>query len=147
MQSRSLPFDLISGSPDIWIDIRAELRRTRDRILKIESQIDGGLKLCKLVWGQDPIFEIHNKRHHGAKDYSRVLVKGEDLKSDLSAEPWVFNTMRRLSCVASHRVLMLGEGSRSKFGSKNNYDHDDDDEDSSSNECLREDPPDLNLPE
>ena len=120
----------------------------KERILKAETQIEGGLKLFKLVWGKDPIFQVYNKRQHDAKDYSRVLVRGEDLKSDLSAEPCVFNTMTRLSCVGSHRVLKLGEGSRSKSGSKNNYKQDEDvDEDSSSNECLREVPPDLDLPQ
>ena len=49
-----------------------------------------------------------------------MLVKGGDLEGDLSFEPWVFNIMRRLSCVGSHRMLTLGEGSRPKVGDKVN---------------------------
>ena len=45
-----------------------------------------------------------------------MLVRGEELKNDLSQEPWAFNAMRRLSSVQSHRMLILGEGSRAKVG-------------------------------
>ena len=138
-----MPFEVISRRTKTWIDIRKCLKPIQKRIYQARSKTIGGLKCSKLKWGNLPFFEVY-KKEYAACEYNRVLVKGEDLEGDLSNEPLVFNIMRRLSCVGSHRTLTLGEGSRSKVGDKMNEEplYLDDADVFSSDEKLEDNPPD-----
>ena len=139
-----MQFEVISRRTKTWIDIRKYLKPIQKRIHQARSKTIGGLKCSKLKWGCLPFFEVY-KKEYAAKEYNRVLVKGKDLTVDLSNEPLVFNIMRRLSCVGSHRMLNLGEGSRSKAEDTMNEGllYLDDDDFSSSDDKLEENQPEL----
>ena len=142
---RTLPFDVVSTNEGNWINIHKLMEPRRKSIKKAKTECVGGLKATKSRWGHLPIFEVY-KRDQDAKAYNRVLVKGEDLKNDLSQEPWIFNTMIRLSCVASHRMAILGEGSRAKVRNEKSEEPvylDEDDDDNSFDEFLQDNAPDF----
>ena len=109
------PFKVISVNRGRWIPIYKYLDPIRQRIKKARDECVGGLKSIRTQWGELPILEVY-KKGQDEKAYNRVLVRGEELKNDLSQEPWAFNIIRRLSAVASHRMVVLGEGSRAKVG-------------------------------
>ena len=140
---KSMPFKAMSRPENAWINITRYLKPIRKRIKQARAKTIGGLKCSKLQWGESPLFEVYKKEFE-EKEYDRVLVKGKDLGADLSKEPWVFNIMRRLSSVGSHRTLTLGEGSRSKVGDKMNEEpvYLEDDEVYSCDDNLQDNPPD-----